>query len=127
MLTNFERSHWAGEKPYDRARANYIKNAVEKAGCENLESWRMLSKEPNILSRNEEALEQVFVAILRREWLLFFRKGRTSDVKRILSEMATPILGFSFTDSEPLRAAEITVLGLDAPNEDSPNSAPRRI
>ena len=50
LLTNFERSHWAEEKPYDRDRANYIKNAVEKAGCENLESWRMLSKEPNILS-----------------------------------------------------------------------------
>ena len=34
LLTNFERSHWAGEKPYDRDRANYIKNAVEKAGRE---------------------------------------------------------------------------------------------
>ena len=46
---------------------------------------------------------------------------------KILSEVATAILVFSFTDIEPLRAAEITVLGLDAPNEHSRNSAQRRI
>ena len=48
-------------------------------------------------------------------------------MKRILSEVATAILGISFTDIEPLRSAEITVLGLDAPNEHSRNSAQRRI
>ena len=63
--------------------------------------------------------------MLRREWLLFFGKG--GHHVKILSEVATAILVFSFTDIEPLRAAEITVLGLDAPNEDSRNSAPRRI
>jgi len=46
---------------------------------------------------------------------------------KILSEVATAILVFSLTDIEPLGAAEITVLGLDAPNEDSRNSAPRLI
>lgn len=27
-----ECNHWAGEEPYDKDRANYIRNAVEKAG-----------------------------------------------------------------------------------------------
>jgi len=30
--------HWAGEEPYDKERADYIKNAVEKAGCANLDN-----------------------------------------------------------------------------------------
>ena len=85
----------------------------------------MLSKEPNILSRNEEALEQVLFRCCVENGSYFFGKG--GHHVKILSEVATAILVFSFTDIEPLRAAEITVLGLDAPNEHSRNSAPRRI
>ena len=33
-----ECNHWAGEEPYDKDRANYIRNAVEKAGCERFEA-----------------------------------------------------------------------------------------
>src|SRR3974390_576617 len=40
-----ECSHWAGEEPYDKDRANYIRNPVEKAGCENLVSQEMMLRE----------------------------------------------------------------------------------
>ena len=79
------------------------------------------------LVMKRDALEQVLFRRCVENGSYFFWKGRTSEVKRILSEVATAILGFSFTDIEPLRSAEITVLGLDAPNEHSRNSAQRRI
>ena len=30
--------HWAGEEPYDKEGADYIRNAVEKAGCGDLDT-----------------------------------------------------------------------------------------
>ena len=99
IADQFRTLHWAGEKPYDRDRANYIKNSVEKAGCENLESWRMLSKEPNILSRNEEALEQVLFRCCVENGSYFFGKG--GHHMKILSEVATAILVFLSLTSSP--------------------------
>ena len=72
-----------------------------------------------------DALEQVLFRRCVENGSYFFGKG--GHHMKILSEVATAILVFSLTDIEPLGAAEITVLGLDAPNEDSRNSAPRLI
>ena len=77
------------------------------------------------LVMKRDALEQVLFRRCVENGSYFFGKG--GHHVKILSEMATPILGFSFTDIESLRADEITVLGLDAPNEHSRNSAQRRI
>jgi len=55
-----ECNHWAGEEPYDKDRANYIRNAVEKAGCENLVGQEMKLREkyrgqPKLLDAIEKA------------------------------------------------------------------------
>ena len=55
-----ECNHWAGEEPYDKDRANYIRNAVEKAGCENLVGQEMKLREkyrgqPKLLNAIEKA------------------------------------------------------------------------
>ena len=55
-----ECNHWTGEEPYDKDRANYIRNAVEKAGCENLVGQKMKLREkyrgqPKLLNAIEKA------------------------------------------------------------------------
>ena len=55
-----ECNHWAGKEPYDKDRANYIRNAVEKAGCENLVGLEMKLREkyrgqPKLLDAIENA------------------------------------------------------------------------
>src|SRR6516162_2442767 len=55
-----ECNHWAGEEPYDKDRANCIRNAVEKAGCENLVGQKMKLREkyrgqPKLLNAIEKA------------------------------------------------------------------------
>jgi len=55
-----ECNHWAGEERYDKDRANYIRNAVEKAGCENLDVQEMKLREkyrgqPKLLDVIEKA------------------------------------------------------------------------
>ena len=55
-----ECNHWAGEEPYDQYRANFIRNAVEKAGCENLVGQEMKLREkyrgqPKLLDAIEKA------------------------------------------------------------------------
>ena len=42
-----ECTHWSGEEPYDKARAEDIKQALEKAGC-------------NFLPKDEEALREKY-------------------------------------------------------------------
>jgi|SRR5229473_4600445 hypothetical protein len=38
ILRTAECTHWGGEEPYDKERANFIRRAVERAGCSRLDA-----------------------------------------------------------------------------------------